>query len=196
LATSERPIADASRSFLGSIGPAIISGGALIGIMGTLNVVMLAFTRLPFAMSLQGQLPSALSRVHPKFHTPHVSILFSAVAVFALSLAGTFIYAVKITVITRVIVYGSTCAALPVLRWQSKSRKARGSSEASQVFVAPAGIAISILCIVLCLWLLGNSEWREARDVSIAVAAGLLIYAFTRFGRRRFSVREVTKEIP
>jgi hypothetical protein len=32
---------------------------------------------------------------------------------------------------------------------------------------------------------LANSGWREARDVSIAIAIGLAIYAATRVARRR-----------
>ena len=36
----------------------------------------------------------------------------------------------------------------------------------------------------LCLWLLTNSGWVEIRDVSIAVAVGMIVYAATRLGRR------------
>src|SRR5439155_8695683 len=116
LAESERPLADASYSFLGALGPAMISAGALIGMFGTMNVIMLACTRLPFAMAVQGQLPNPLARIHRRFRTPHVSILVCAATVLVLSLSGTFVYALKVTVITRVIVYASTCVALPVLR--------------------------------------------------------------------------------
>ena len=181
LADSERPLADASRSFLGALGPAIISAGALISIFGTLNVIMLAYTRLPFAMAAQGQLPQPLARVHPRFRTPHVAILVSAAAALLLSLSGTFIYALKVTVITRVIVYASTCVALPVLRRRRKMAARVGTrGEVSASFEAPAGTVISIVCVILCLWLLANSGWREARDVAIAVAIGLAIYAVNR----------------
>jgi APA family basic amino acid/polyamine antiporter len=121
LANSERPSADANQIFLGSVGPALISVGALVSIFGTLNVIMLACTRLPFAMATQGQLPAPLARVQKQFRTPHVSILVSAVAALAIALPGSFIYAVKITVVTRVLVYASTCAALPILRRRSQS---------------------------------------------------------------------------
>src|SRR5438874_5020365 len=40
LAGSERPMADASYTFLGALGPTMISVGALVGIFGTLNVIM------------------------------------------------------------------------------------------------------------------------------------------------------------
>ena len=186
LAGSERPLAEASQSFLGTAGPLIMSASALVGIFGTLNVIMLACTRLPFAMAVQGQLPVQLARVHRRFRTPHVSILVSATAVLLLALSGTFIYAVKVTVITRVIVYASTCVALPMLRRRSKmASSVRTVGETSRSFVLPGGMLISMVCVVLCLCLLANSGWREARDVVVAIVIGLAIYAATQLGRRR-----------
>jgi amino acid transporter len=173
LANSERPLADASYQFLGAIGPTIISIGALVSVFGTLNVIMLACTRLPFAMANNGQLPAPLARVHERFRTPHVSILISAIAALMIALPGTFIYAVKITVITRVIVYASTCAALPILR-------RRSLAEAPDLFRVPAGVPIALVCVVLCLGLLVSSGWREARDVLVAIAIGLVVFALTR----------------
>lgn len=175
LSNSERPLADASYQFLGAVGPTIISIGALVSIFGTLNVIMLACTRLPFAMATQGQLPTPLGRVLKRFHTPHVSILISALAALMIALPGTFIYAVKITVITRVIVYASTCAALPILR-------RRSSAETPDSFRAPAGVPVAIVCVLLCLGLLISSGWREARDVLIAIGIGLITFAATRIG--------------
>ncbi|PWT89071.1 MAG: APC family permease [Blastocatellia bacterium] len=171
LANSQRPLADASYIFLGTAGPVIISLGALISIFGTLNVIMLACTRLPFAMAAQHQLPAPLARIHNRFRTPHISILTCAAAALLIALPGTFIYAVKITVITRVIVYASTCAALPILRRQAPVESS---------FKVSAGIPISIVCVALCVWLLLGSDWREARDVSIAIVVGLVVYGLTR----------------
>jgi len=173
LANSQRPLADASYIFLGTAGPIVISLGALISIFGTLNVIMLACTRLPFAMAAQHQLPTPLARVHHRFRTPHVSILTCAAAALLIALPGTFIYAVKITVITRVIVYASTCVSLPILR-------RRKASMESSTFKVPAGIPISIICVAICVWLLVSSDWREARDVSMAIVVGLVVYGLTR----------------
>ena len=190
LANSERPLAEASRTFLGVAGPPIISAGALVGIFGTLNVIMLACTRLPFAMAVQGQLPVHLTRVNWRFHTPHVSILVSAIAVLLLALSGTFIYALKVTVITRVIVYASTCVALPILRRRSQTpTQVPTVGETSRSFVLPGGMWISMVCVILCLCLLANSGWREARDVGIAIVIGLGIYATTRLSKHRGAMR-------
>jgi amino acid transporter len=134
-------------------------------------------------MAVQGQLPLTLARVHPRFRTPYVSILLCVVTVLLLSLSGTFIYALKVTVITRVIVYASTCVAVPVLRWRSERVTPVAGEPAS--FRMPAGILISIVCVILCGWLLANSGWREARDVAVATAIGLVIYLLTRFRQKR-----------
>ena len=189
LANSERPLADASYQFLGVLGPTIISCGALISIFGTLNVIMLACTRLPFAMATQGQLPAPLARVHKRFRTPHVSILISAAAALMITLPGTFIYAVKISVITRVIVYACTCAALPILR-------RRSPADSSDSFRAPAGVPISIVCVMLCLWLLISSDWREARDVSVAIVIGLVTYVANKIIQRSRNYRTGAKRLP
>jgi basic amino acid/polyamine antiporter, APA family len=134
-------------------------------------------------MAVQDQLPAQLTRVHRRFRTPHVSILVSAAAVLMLALSGTFIYALNVTVITRVIVYASTCVALPILR--RRSRIATPVGDASSSFQLPQGNLISVVCVILCLCLLANSGWREARDVAIAIVIGLAIYAVTRFGHER-----------
>jgi APA family basic amino acid/polyamine antiporter len=176
LGQSSKPLADASSTFAGSVGPAIISAGALVSVTGTLNVVMLACSRLPFAMAERGQLPSIFTRTHPAFRTPHVSILVSAVLMLILSLSGTFIYLVTLSVITRVIVFASTCAALPVLRRRKDSPPAG--------FRAPGGTVISIVAVCLCGALLLSSGWREARDVAIGAAAGLVLFIAYSKGHR------------
>ena len=167
LARSERPLADAGSRFLGTGGASIITVGALVSVVGTLNAVFLACSRLPFGMAEQGQLPGLLLRTHRRFHTPYVAIMVTAAAVLLLALSRTFIYVLTLSIITRVIIYAATCAALPVLRRQNNRPSA---------FRAPAGLAISVVCIALCGWLLFSSGWQAARDVAIAAAFGFVLY--------------------
>ena len=51
LASSERPIADASLRFLGAPGASLVAAGALVSMGGTLNALMFATPRLLFAMA-------------------------------------------------------------------------------------------------------------------------------------------------
>ena len=175
LANSEVPLADAASRFLGASGAAFIAAGALISIIGNLNANLFASSRLPFAMAERHQLPRILSATHERYRTPHFSILLTAMIVLTLTLSGSFIYALTVSSITRLLTYVATCAALPILRIK------RGAPPAE--FRTPAGLAVSAAALVLTLWLISSSTWREARDVGIAAALGLVIYVAYRFNR-------------
>lgn len=166
LATSERPLVDAGSRFLGAPGASMITAGALISIGGTLNTVMLAGPRLLFAMAEQGQLPGLLATTHPRFRTPYVAILVSALIMMVLTLQGTFISALTISTVIRLLAYVATCLALPVLRRQVGQAP----------FRAPAGVVVAGAAMVLSLWLLSNSSWQDARAVGLSAALGLVIY--------------------
>lgn len=175
LATSTRPLADASSNFMGTAGAAIISAGAMISIVGNLSLLILAGSRIPFAMAEQKQLPRILATTHKRFHTPHFAILLSAAVMLALALSGTFIYLLTISAIARLLTYAATCAALPKFRRMEDAPPAK--------FKAPAGIIVSIAALVLAGWLLSNSSGTEARDAGIAIGLGLAIY----FGQKYYS---------
>ena len=55
----------------------LISIGALTGLTSVLLVMLLAGTRILYAMSRDGFLPKVLQTVHPKFKTPHVITLMT-----------------------------------------------------------------------------------------------------------------------
>ncbi len=177
LASSQRPLADSASRFMGTAGGAIISAGAIISMTGNLNVVLLSGSRMPFAMAERKELPPFLARTHQKFHTPHISILITAAIALAVTLSGTFIYALTISTLTRLASYAVTCAALPLLRRRKDAPPAK--------FKVPGGDLIAVLVLILASWLLYNSNLREARDASIAAAVGLVIYFIYRLMRQR-----------
>ncbi len=57
----------------------LISIGALAGLTSVLMVMMLAGTRVLYAMSRDGFLPKALQTLHPKFKTPYVVTILAAI---------------------------------------------------------------------------------------------------------------------
>jgi basic amino acid/polyamine antiporter, APA family len=177
LATSQKPLADASNLFLGRAGAALISAGVIISIIGNLNVLILAASRLPFAMGEGGELPRWLARTHRRFHTPHIAILITIAVMLALTLWSTFSTQVRISAITRLLSYSVTCAALIALRKRSDAPPA--------LFKAPAGVALAIASLVLAVWLLSNSTLLDARDTAIAAAIGMVIFFAYWLARRK-----------
>lgn len=169
LATSSKPLADAAQKFLGTAGAAIISAGAIISIAGNLNILVLSGSRIPFAIAEQKQLPSFLARVHRRAFTPHVSIVITASLMMVLTLKSSFVAALTISAIARLVTYAVTCAALPILRRRSDAPKA--------MFRLPGGTIIAIAALILAAWLLVHSTLYEAVAAAIVALIGFLIYA-------------------
>ena len=172
LAQSQKPLADAGLRFLGTAGGAIISAGAIISITGNLNILLLSGSRLPYAMAEQKQLPAFIGSIHRRFFTPYVAILITAGLMLFLTLKSSFVAALTISTIARLVTYGATCIALPVFR-------ARREVPAP-AFRLPGGTVIAILSLLLIVWLLLNSTIQEAKAAALAAAVGLLIFVAYR----------------
>ena len=168
LAQSQKPLADAGTQFLGTAGGAIVSAGAVISITGNLNILILSGSRLPFAMAEQQQLPRIIGSIHKRFFTPYIAILITAGLMLFLTLQSSFLQALTISTIARLVTYGATCLALPLFRRRSDTPPA--------VFRLPGGTVIALLSLLLIAWLLGHSTLGEAQATAVAAGVGLLIY--------------------
>ena len=169
LSKSERPLVDAANNFFGAFAASFITLGALVSILGNINGGFLFASRAPFAMAEQNELPQILAKTHSKFKTPYVSILLTAAVMLVFTIWSSFIAALTISTIARLIVYVTTCAALPILRQRKDLPKA--------VFTAPFDVMASVLALGLTIWLLSYVDYKkEGLAVLILAAVGLAIY--------------------
>lgn len=181
LARSDRPLADASLRFLGTAGASLIALGALVSIGGTLNALTFATPRLLFAMSENGQLPRLFTAMHQRHRTPVVAIVLTSGVTLGVALVSSFVSALTISAVVRLLAYATTCAALPVLR--------RRHDVPKPVFCVPAGFLVSAIALVLSVWLLSNSPWSEMRVAGLAILTGFALYIpCTRAARAQSTV--------
>lgn len=177
LASSTAPFADAAVALWGPAGAQVISLGAVVIMLGSLNSGFLATSRLPFAFAEQGDVPAALARVHPRFRTPHVAIIASAALVWLATLASSFLSAITLATSTRMLVYVAGCIALIALRRRADVQPAG--------FVAPFGPAIAVLACILSFALLANASSRELIQLAIAAVVGVVILGGVRLASKR-----------
>ena len=171
LASSDKPLADAATGFMGWYGGMFITIGAVISIMGTLNVQILSGSRLPFALSLEDQLPKFFSKVHPRFATPFFSLAFFACLVAFVAIMWGFMSSLAVSVISRLILYGMVSAALI---------KLRKTQPEGNHFKIPFGNYLAIAGILATIWLLSGSKAEEIWDTLIWTGLGLGIFAIHR----------------
>jgi basic amino acid/polyamine antiporter, APA family len=179
LAQSTRPLADSAALFLGTAGASIISVGAIISISGNLNIVLLGGSRIPFAMSEQNHLPAFMGTLHKRFATPYVSIILTSVVMLVLTLQTSFLAALTVSTLARLVTYAATCASLPLFRRRQNAPPA--------AFRIPGGSFIAVLSLILIAWLLWNSTKEERIAAGIAALVGLAIFFAYRLYRRFYS---------
>jgi len=182
LATSDKPLADAAVGFMGWWGGLIITLGAVVSILGTLNVQILSGSRLPFALSVEQQFPQIFSNVHVKYRTPVAAILFFSTLIAIVSIVWTFMSALAISVIARLVLYALVCASL------IKLRRDRPDED---YFKIPFGNVLAVLGIVATIWLLSGTQWAEVKDTLLWTALGLVIYGLDWIFRRSRKPAEI-----
>ena len=116
IAKSDRIAADAMNIAVGGIGASIISFIILFSIMGAANQNFVCSPRVYYAMAKDGLLFPKLAAVHPKFLTPHVSIIAISLWSIVLSLSGTFERLFTYVIFGEWIFFGLTVAAVIILR--------------------------------------------------------------------------------
>jgi APA family basic amino acid/polyamine antiporter len=172
LATSETPLADAGRLFLGPWGGLLMTVGAALSILGTNSNTVLSGPRYLFALAKDGFGPRGLSAIHPRFRTPWVAILVQTAVALPLALTGSFQGLAALSVIARLATYVGTAAAVPVLR--------RKLPDGPDTVRLPGGPLIPVIAVLLCVVLAASATVTNLLAGALALTAGGLLFAFRR----------------
>ena len=175
LRTSSLVASDTMVRIVGSVGAAAVASAVIVSTFGTVNALVLTQPRVFYAMADAGLLFRPLARVHPRFATPHVTIVaYSAVAVVAVwvrsfeQLAEAFVLGVWPFLALAV-------AGVIVLR--------RKRPELARPYRTPWYPVVPLIFIAGTLWVVGSA--LVARPVTtlggIALTlVGLPVYALWR----------------
>jgi amino acid transporter len=147
---------------LSIVGGIILTFGALASILGVDESGTIGTSRLAFAMSLDGMLPRAFSKLHPTSKTPYVSIIVLCSTAFIASLTNSLSALINASVFLLSFAYLATCVSAYFLE-----KKRSLSNKLVIVF----GVAFSILLMTQV-----NAE--QVLISLILFAAGVPVYVF------------------
>ncbi len=170
-AQSGRPLADVARIAVGTFGATLVAVGALISFYGYLSAKILGMPRVTFALAERGDFPKSFAVVHPRYHTPYVSILAFAGLIWGFAMVGEFKWNVTLSAVARLLYYGVCCAALPVLR-QKRPEDAS--------FRLPAGTFFAGLAVLMCLALITRVDFGQSLIVAATIGLGVLNWLAVR----------------
>ncbi|MDP2914344.1 MAG: amino acid permease [Candidatus Aminicenantes bacterium] len=156
IAQSDRIAADAMAIVVGPVGATIISFIILFSIMGAANQNFLCSPRVYYAMAKDRIFFKQLAAVHPKFLTPHISIIAMGVwSMILILFFGTFERLFTYVIFGQWIFFGLTVAAVIILRKKKpdlpRPYKTWGYPVTPIIFIL-AALFISINSLITQFW--------------------------------------------
>jgi APA family basic amino acid/polyamine antiporter len=137
----------------------LIVAGAAIALINDLPAMLLAVSRLMFAWAEDGVFPRAVSRVHSRWHTPHVAIvasgLMATVGILGSHLAGDFFLGVDILVTSMLVNFLVMCLSvlwLPRRNPELAERIQVARSPAARTLLATAGVLFLGGFLIIHIW--------------------------------------------
>ena len=134
---------------------------------------VLSGSRMLFALAEQGQLPSFLARIHPRYRTPANAIVVTSAVALMLALSGSFAQIALVSALARLLMYarigGGDAAAAIAAAWPASVRPAG--------FTAPFGPVTPIVAIGVCVGLAAGATRQQLLGGAAALVVGAALYA-------------------
>ncbi|HQD98928.1 MAG TPA: amino acid permease, partial [Novosphingobium sp.] len=173
--------------------------GNLVGLAAGLAlpsvILMMMFgqTRIFFVMSRDGLLPERLSRIHPKYHTPHVVTIITGIVVAIFAALFPVGALADISNSGTLFAFAMVAVAVLILRKRDPGR--------ARPFRTPAVWLVSPLAAVGCVYLFWSlSGYTKLLFVGWAAVGLVVYYTYSRsrshVGRGIVDVHEDDADIP
>ena len=184
MAKSPLVAATAAEKIFGSNGASLISIAVIISTFGALNGSILATARVPYAMARANIFFESLGKVHPRFGTPHNSLLVTGIWSCVLVLSGSFDTITDYVIFASWLFYLLGAFGVFVLR-----RKMPDIKRPYKVWGYPYTPA---LFVIFALWFLINSIVSDTQNSMmglILIISGLPFYFFWKYKRKKEAVQ-------
>lgn len=165
----DAPLAAVAEKLIGPAGATILLYTAAISCFGSVSSDVLTTPRVLFAVANDGMFPKFLSKVHPSFATPYISVICYAALIFIFSVAGGFKQLAILASGAILLIYLAVILSTIQLR-----RKQPDTAE--KTFRVPGGLLIPLVGIVSIFWMLTSLSKLEIVSTTIFIIVAGVIY--------------------
>jgi amino acid transporter len=186
-AHKDAPLAAVANTLFGTAGLTLIIIGTALAMLGALSGEILGNPRILFAGARDGLLPKILSKVHPKYFTPHVSIAVYAALGFLFAVLGAFRQLIILASAATLLIYLGVVLATIKLRYKKKTTNEKS-------FTIPGGITIPVIATVIIIWILSNLSKEEITGILLFIIVLVAIYFIMILIKSRKARKQITTD--
>jgi APA family basic amino acid/polyamine antiporter len=142
--------------------------GAVVGLASVVLVLLLAQSRIFYAMGRDGMIPAAFHQIHPRFRTPYKASIITGI--FSAILAGFLPLDIlgQLVSIGTLAAFAIVCVGVMVLRVRAPRAK--------RPFKTPFVWVTAPLGIVMCLFMMAFLPLDTWLRLAVWTAIGLVVY--------------------
>lgn len=181
LENQEAPLAELAQNLFGTLGFTILLIVTFIAVWSTFSSIFILKSRIFYASAKDEVIPKIFSRLHPKFQTPVVTILFLGTLDLLVAMSGSFQYLLILVTAAMLVIYlGGLLAFLKF--------RLTGKAEDSPSFKVPGGYLVAIFGIVAMVWVFVQLSQNEMLAIfGFLVIVVILYYLLNYFKTKRTS---------
>ncbi|PTX44660.1 amino acid/polyamine/organocation transporter (APC superfamily) [Christiangramia gaetbulicola] len=170
---TENPLGAVASKVFGPVGFTIMTIGAAVSMMGYLSSSILSMPRILFRASKDNVLPvKLLTKIHPRYQTPYISIITYAGTGFLFASLGGFRTLAVIATATVLLIYLGVSLSVIKLK--------RGRPLLKSEFRIPGGNLVPILSSLTIVYLLLNLAQKEFIVIISFIAVLSILYLFKK----------------
>jgi len=124
----------------------VVSIGAIAGLTTVILMQLYSQSRILFAMSRDGMLPKAFSKIHPKYGTPYISNIILGIIVCALAGFIPLKENIQLASMGALFMFAMVALSMMILRFTNK--------DARRPFRCPLAFVVGPIAFIVCLFLL------------------------------------------
>ena len=176
---TENTLGQVAGKIIGPVGLILLTIGAGVSMFGNLGSEILSVPRVLYAASADKLIPvKILSKIHPKFATPYVSIIVYIALDSLIAVSGGFKQLIIISSASSLLIYLGVVLATIRHRYISKK------SDYPNSFKIPGGLTIPVLAVLVILWFLSNLKQNEFLGVGLFIVLLTVIYLIINSKRK------------
>jgi len=179
----QAPLSDVSKALGLPILAAIATIGAVISTAGAGGDWVLLQGRIPYAMAQDGLFWSPMKKVHSKYQTPYLSLIFASILTMIIMIAiPNFPSVALIASITALVPYAAAALSVPILR--------KTKPEVHRPFRLPAPKIIAGLGFIFATLLVYWASWPWTLVGGILMLIGFPLFLFVRTHEARAQLKK------